>query len=112
MFFTRWDLNEDKSSDPAIALRIENRLPLHRARCSRYVEFKNSADRDIRLSSIGILRSHEAKRIYTINKKTATGSALVPHHPISVTVLTHHEQRNSQTRGMFGFLLLYHINSP
>jgi hypothetical protein len=105
-------LKEDRSSDPTIALRVENRLPLQRARCSRYVEFKNFADRDIRLSSIGILGSHEAKRIYTIDKKTATGSALVLHYPISVTVLTHHEQRNSRTRGRFGFLLLYHINSP
>jgi hypothetical protein len=102
----------DRSGDPAIALRIENRLPRQRARCSRHIEFKNSADRDIGLSSIGILGSHEAKRIYTIDKKTATGSASVLHHPISVAVLTNHEQRNSQTRGRFGFLLLFHINSP
>ena len=102
----------DSSGDPAIALRVENRLPLQRARCSRHIEFKNSADRDIGLSSIGILGSNEAKRIYTIDKKTTTGSALVLHHPISVAVLTHHEQWSSQTRGRFGFLLLFHMNSP
>jgi hypothetical protein len=107
------EFEEDRSSDLAIALRAECGRSLNHGCCSpRHIEFKNPADRNIGLGSIRILGSHKAKRIYAIDEKTATGSAFVLHHPISVAVLTHHKQRKLQTRGRFGFLLLFHINSP
>ena len=88
-------LGFDDLDDLAAALRIEGRRSLKRACCSPcHIEFKSPADCDIGFSSIRILGSHEAKSIYAINEKTAAGSVLVLHHPIAMTVLTHHKQGN------------------
>jgi hypothetical protein len=105
-------LGFDDLDDLATALRI-GRRSLKRACCSPcHIEFKSPADCDIGFSSIGILGSHEANSIYAINEKTAAGSVLVLHHPIAMTVLTHHKQRNWLTRRRFGFSHLLHLNSP
>jgi hypothetical protein len=81
-----------RSGDPALALRVDRKAPLRR-RCRRsgHVEFENSGDGHESLRAISVLESYVSKRLSTIDKKTASDSALVLHDPISVTVLTNHK---------------------
>ena len=77
-----------------------------------HIELKNAWNHNDGLWPIAVFKHCELECFGAINEKSATNALLVLNDPISPTVFSDHEERNSRTRFGGGRLDMFHDTSP